>query len=227
MSGHRALRDADLPVLALACALFALWSNRWSGADFWLSSQFYDAASGGFALRRDMIWSRVLHEGVKWLTVAAWLGGLAVWSVLRWRRPAAFELHANVAFVLRVSLAAVLAVNLLRSQSVHSCPWHLAAFGGDAAFFRLFDSLPDAAGPGRCLPSGHAASLFMWLAVLPVMSGRPRAMALCGILLLGAAAGAVQIVRGAHFASHILLTASACAVVVYLAALARRFRSPE
>ena len=81
-------------------------------------------------------------------------------------------------------------------------------------FFRLFDEVPTHSGPGKCLPSGHAASAFMWLAVLPVLRGAARRRALFAVLTLGGLAGVVQVVRGAHFPSHILLAAAACAIVV-------------
>ena len=218
MSGHRPMRDADLLVVAFVCAVLSLWSNRWSGFDVWLSTQFYAPASGGFVLARDGFWSVLLHDGMKWLSVAAWLGLFAAWAGLRMFRPAATVLCIRIAFVLRIALAVVLAVNLLRAQSAHSCPWSLTAFGGDAQFFRLFDSPSAVPGAGRCLPSGHAASALMWLAALPVLSGHRRTWALLGVLALGVLAGAVQVVRGAHFVSHVLLTVSLCAALVWLAA---------
>lgn len=221
MSRWLGARDADLLVVAFVCAVLAVWSNRWSGTDLWLSAHFYDAAAGGFTLRRDWLWSVLLHDGVKWLSVAAWLALLAAGFALRLRARERGR-FARVAFVLCASLAAVVAVNLLRMQSAHSCPWYLADFGGQAQFFRLFDDVPTNSGPGKCLPSGHAASAFMWLAVLPVLRGAARRRALFAVLTLGGLGGVVQVVRGAHFPSHILLAAAACALVVLGAASVRR-----
>jgi len=221
VSRWRPARDADLLWLTLAFAALALLSNRWSGMDLWVSARFFDAATGGFTLRRDWLWSVLLHDGLKWLSVAAWLVLLAGWFALRLRAREP-RCRARVAFVLCASLAAVVAVNLLRMQSAHSCPWYLADFGGQAQFFRLFDGAPPNSGPGKCLPSGHAASAFMWLAVLPVMCGTARRRALFGVLILGGLAGMVQVVRGAHFPSHILLAAATCAIVVLGAATVMR-----
>jgi membrane-associated PAP2 superfamily phosphatase len=210
-------RGADLIVVAFGGAMLAVWSNRWSGFDLWLSAQFHDATRGGFLLARDGLGSLLLHDGLKWLSVLVWLGLLCAWVVVRVLRPMSGVLRERIAFVLRVSLAATLAVNLARSQSAHSCPWSLTDFGGNAQFFRLFDALPALPGRGHCLPSGHAASAMMWLAVLPVLSERRRVQALIGVLSLGVLAGSIQIMRGAHFLSHVLLTASLCAAVVWLA----------
>ncbi len=225
---RRAAPDADLIVVTVACAVLAIVSNRLTGFDLWLSSLFHTAASGGFPLRREWLWSVVLHDGVKWLSVLIWVALLAAWGFLRLREFATTaDLRAKIAFALWSALAAVLAVNLLRAQSAHSCPWYLTEFGGNARFFRLFDPQPADSGPGHCLPSGHASTAFMWFAVLPVLSGRIRRQALAGVLGLGALAGMVQVARGAHFISHILLAASACAAVVWLAACLVRRLAPE
>lgn len=214
-------RHADLLAVAVLSALLALWSNRWTDGDLITAAWFFDAAAGAFPLRRQWLLSAVLHDGLKWLAVLVWLGLLAGWSVLRLRGAAA-ELRGRLAFVLVASLLAVIAVNMARAQSAHSCPWYVADFGGSGQFFRLLDPRPEEAGPGKCLPSGHAATAFMWLALLPVLTGARRRLALAGVLLLGGVAGAVQVARGAHFPSHILLSAALCALVVWIcASLAR------
>lgn len=215
-------RHADLLAVAVLSALLALCSNRWSDGDLITAAWFFDAAAGAFPLRRQWLLSAVLHDGLKWLAVLVWLGLLAGWSVLRLRGAAA-ELRGRLAFVLVASLLAVIAVNLARAQSAHSCPWYVADFGGSGQFFRLLDPRPEEAGPGKCLPSGHAATAFMWLALLPALTGARRRLTLAGVLLLGGVAGAVQVARGAHFPSHILLSAALCALVVWIcASLARK-----
>lgn len=215
-------RHADLLAVAVLSALLALWSNRWTDGDLITAAWFFDAAAGAFPLRRQWLLSAVLHDGLKWLAVLVWLGLLAGWSVLRLRGAAA-ELRGRLAFVLVASLLAVIAVNMARAQSAHSCPWYVADFGGSGQFFRLLDPRPEEAGSGKCLPSGHAATAFMWLALLPVLTGARRRLTLAGVLLLGGVAGAVQVARGAHFPSHILLSAALCALVVWIcASLARK-----
>ncbi|MBL8469823.1 phosphatase PAP2 family protein [Methyloversatilis discipulorum] len=214
-------RHADLLAVVVLSALLALWSNRWSDGDLITATWFFDAATGAFPLRRQWLLSSVLHDGLKWLAVVVWVALLAGWAVLRLRGAAA-ELRGRLAFVLVASLLAVIAVNLARAQSAHSCPWYVGDFGGRGQYFRLLEMRPTEPGPGKCLPSGHAATAFMWLALLPVLTGARRRLALGGVLLLGGVAGAVQLARGAHFPSHILLSAALCALVVWICAVLAR-----
>jgi membrane-associated PAP2 superfamily phosphatase len=202
----------DLYVLALVCMLSALAVSRWSDVDLNLSRQFFEPLTGHFPRREDVLWRRVLHDGLKWLAVLGWTGGLVFWCAAR--GPAASRRRRDAAFVLATSLAVVLTVSGARAMSAHSCPWSLSAFGGAAQYFRLFDAVPAAAGAGRCLPSGHASSAFMWLALLPVLRTRTRRFVLAAVLLGGVFAGWVQVARGAHFLSHVLLSGAISALVV-------------
>ena len=140
------------------------------------------------------------HDALKWAMLAFWVACLA-WPPLR--RGALY-----------MALAAV-SVSLLKHSSAHSCPWDLAEYGAASL-----------AGPGRCSPAGHPVvgfALFgLYFALRPQRPAAARA-ALAAAWVIGLAAGAVQIARGAHFASHVLWTAwVAWAVTLAGAALAPR-----
>jgi membrane-associated PAP2 superfamily phosphatase len=122
---------------------------------------------------------------LKWLVLGFWVL-CVVWRPLR--RGALY-----MAF-------AALAVTLLKETSPYSCPWDLAEWGGRHA----------PPGPGRCLPAGHPVTgfaLFGLYTSLKKENLRAARAALAAAWLIGLAAGAVQVARGAHFASHVLWTA--------------------
>ena len=199
--------------LAAALALIIVLA-RYTPLDHALTSLFYDSATRRFPLRDQPFWSMVMHTGLKYFSIAAWFGLLLWWISLR-RQP----LRRAIGFTLVVAPLAALAVSSLRTVSAHSCPWDLSAFGGVAEYFRFFDSVPPNPGPGRCAPSGHAASGFAWLAGYIGLRGVDRhaaRVALAFSLALGILAGLTQLARGAHFLSHLLLTAWVCLAVAWL-----------
>jgi len=212
------LQGAGLALAALSIVLFAR-----SGLDFQLSALAYSPAERAFPLRDAWLTAAVGHKGLKHFSLALWIGllGLAL-AARAWRRAA---LHA----ALGAALAAT-AVTVLRGWSAHSCPWDLAEFGGSAAWFPPFGSIPADPGPGQCLPSGHASSGFAVFALyFALRDAHPRLAhaALACAWVLGLVAGAVQVARGAHFASHILWTAwVAWALNAALYALIRRLNPP-
>ncbi|WP_217450787.1 phosphatase PAP2 family protein [Vogesella oryzae] len=180
----------------LAGLLLLLWLERFPALDFRLQALFFDPASGHFPLQ-DARWLDLLnHRLAKYLIVAA--GVVLGW--LGWRRRDPRQLLAVAVMLLATAL-----VSWLKHRSAHSCPWDLQAFGGQGAWFGLFDSVPADAGPGRCFPGGHASAGFSLLALGYWL--RPTRAALARQLFwLGGIAGMLmglgQMVRGAHFLSH-------------------------
>lgn len=209
-------RDLALTLLALLGLL--AWDA--SGAD--LAASRLVADGHGFAWRDAWLTSHLLHDGGRWLA-----GGVLAWLLLDLLRPSArHRLTRQVrAAWAGVVLASLLLVPSLKRVSLSSCPWDLADFGGAASYVSHWQWGVADGGPGHCFPSGHAVAAFaffglyfQWRAVAPA---RARAW-LVGTLVLGAAFGAAQWLRGAHFVSHTLWTAWICWLLAVAAAHAPR-----
>jgi membrane-associated PAP2 superfamily phosphatase len=188
---------------ALAASAALIWLV-FAGArlDFAITNYFYDASSARFPLRGAWALAVLGHTGLKWLMV----GACVVLAAMGLFRPA-----ARRAALWTVLAAAVVA--LLKATSAHSCPWDLATYGGEGTWFPLFGSMPLDPGPGRCLPAGHPLTGFAFFGLyfaLRTTSPRGARWALVAAWAVGLAAGAVQVARGAHFASHVLWTAWVC-----------------
>jgi membrane-associated PAP2 superfamily phosphatase len=150
----------------------------------------------GFPLRDNWFLSKVGHDALKWAMLAFWLGCLLYKP---WRRGALYM------------GGAILAVWGLKNASPVSCPWDLPEYGGTSP-------------TGRCLPAGHPVAGFalfgLYFALRPARAAKIALTAAC---VIGVAAGAVQVARGAHFVSHVLWTAwVAWLVTLVLDSLARR-----
>jgi membrane-associated PAP2 superfamily phosphatase len=217
-----ALHRRDVAVTLAAGALVLAWDL--SGMDLALSRHFADGS--GFHWRDAWLTRHLLHDGGRWLSavVLAFLLGAAL------RRPTHGPARADRWRTLAVVLLGLGVVPLLKRASVTSCPWDLAEFGGSAVqvshwLFGVADG-----GPGHCFPSGHAVAAFAFFALhFHWRSHRPaRARAwLAGTLGAGALFGAAQVLRGAHFPSHVLWSGWICWTLAALAdALFNRSRRP-
>ena len=182
------------------------WMARWIGPD-------------GFPWRRHWLTETVLHDGARLVALLA-MAALMV-NVIRplWPGP---DLRDRL-LGLRGSAVGLVGVPALKRLSTTSCPWDLQGFGGKVPWvshwsFGVWDG-----GPGHCFPSGHAAAGFAFLAVGWMFSAsRPgtAATASATALATGLLLGATQVVRGAHFPSHVGWTAwlcwASCALVFHL-----------
>lgn len=118
----------------------------------------------------------------------------------------------------------------IKRGSATSCPWDLAEFGGTARFVPHWAWGGSDGGPGHCFPSGHAVAAFAffalhfaWRETHPAIAHRWLFATLGGGLVFGAA----QVMRGAHFVSHVGWSAWACWTITALVApISRRRRWP-
>lgn len=205
----------DLPAAELllwpGLALLATLMSRRTDIDMRLSALFFDPVTARFPHREEWLWSSLLHTDIKKVSTLVFVALIAL-AVRAWRSGRTEQLPPLL-FTLAGALLALTLNSHLKHLSPHSCPWSLQAFGGSAEYFRILSPVPAGAGPGACLPSGHAATGFMWLpGVYACLRWQPRLAlpAATAAILLGLLCGLTQIVRGAHFLSHIMLTAAVC-----------------
>lgn len=218
----------QLSWLAAALALIFVLA-RYTPLDHVLTGIFYDSAARQFPLRDQTFWAVIMHTGLKYLGVAVWFGLLLWWIGFR-HQPSRRPMRRAIGFTLLVALLAALTVSSVRAFSAHSCPWELSLYGGTADYFRFFDAVPPNPGSGRCAPSGHAAVGFVWLTGYIALRDVDRTaarLALAFSLSLGALTGLTQLARGAHFFSHVLLTAWTCFAVAWIGDTAYRMWSRD
>jgi len=121
---------------------------------------------------------------------------------------------------------------LVREGSASACPRDLAAFGGELAQRPFLDFSWQAIGSGRCNPSGHMSSYSWWLALCFLRPPQRRGL---GVLVLCIVAmfalGSVQILKGAHFMSHLIFSVwwagVACLILVRVCLLRKDVLNPE
>ena len=199
--------------ITLALAGLAL---AWDASGLDLALARLAGGAGGFPWRDSWLLAVAFHEGGRLL---AWALALALCLAVWWPLGPLAGIGQRERLQLALScLFGALAVAVLKSGSLTSCPWDLAEFGGFARYVSHWYPATDG-GSGHCFPAGHAASGFTFVGGFfafrvshPALARRWLAGALCAGLLLGL----VQQWRGAHFMSHTLWSAFVCWAVACL-----------
>ena len=117
----------------LGTAILMLWAFRQWPIDEWAIAPFAGEHAPFFVHRNDWALTHLAHDGIKKIVILIGLM-LAIpligsrwrqqWQVWRW--PAGF--------VLLGMLLGPSVVGILKATSAHSCPWHLAEYGGTGGF---------------------------------------------------------------------------------------------
>ena len=167
-------------------------------------------------------WTRVAgYEGPKYALIAfavTLIGGLVQPALLR---PLRLE-RRDAAYLLACLAIVPATIGALRSHSDIVCANQLLRYGGDVAdSLGHFTAARLMANDGLhgCFPSGHASGGFALLA-LGMLDRKPTTRRTLWIvaLLYGSYMGTYQLLRGAHFVSHVVASALIAQIVVWLVA---------
>lgn len=193
----------------VVCAVFLLWIYPRTNLDFDLIRQYYDAENKIFSLKNDLFLKQVMHLGLRYFVISIAL--VTLFLALFGNK---FKLSTLIRRQLSWSFAGMmlstLAVSILKSQSMHACPWDLTQFGGDLLFYPMLASLPTGEAAGHCWPGGHASGGFALMAFFFAFRNTHPIFAYVSLvvsLMLGFVMGWAQMIRGAHFLSHSLWSA--------------------
>lgn len=184
-------------LIITAICLWWLWGDgKWDFASIMPYFQH------GRFVYHDQWWLAVFSH--HWLKDGLIVGllGLIVWVWQQAPSPLRRERLAAVGAM----ILAPLVVSFLKNRSVHACPWDLREFGGHLRYVPLWHTAPLGQALGRCFPSGHASAGFAaWGGYFLWWRSHPRWARLWwyAVLLLGLLMGWGQVMRGAHFFSHV------------------------
>jgi membrane-associated PAP2 superfamily phosphatase len=208
--GRRHLLSHALALAAAALALTLLLGD--GRLDLAIERWFFDDARHLFPLTNEWVLKTLLHDAARAASVVAALALLGL-TVTSWLTSQPRVVRAHREALLFTSVATILAaatVGALKHFSSHACPWDLALFGGSAPYHPLLGVYAPAPRVDGCFPAAHPLTAYAWLAVGFALypSARRRAWRAWALAFaLGTLFGGVQIVRGAHFLSHVLWSA--------------------
>jgi membrane-associated PAP2 superfamily phosphatase len=207
----------DAWVSAVLLVLVMAWEL--AGTDLLVMRWWGDAS--GFALRE--AWS-VAHQAgrmLSWLVLAS-----MVWHAVKAPSTqldtAKLPTLGQRRMALLLTLLSLTAVQFIKRTSTTSCPWDLTEFGGIVSYVSHWSLALSDGGPGHCFPSGHSSAALCFLTMYTMWRGIDAQRAriwLVAVCAAGVVFSLTQIIRGAHYPSHVLWTAWLCWTVPYCASL--------
>lgn len=210
--------------LVLLAGVFALF--QFTNLDVWVQDFCYDFANHRWRLEKQDTGPRIIFYTGPKVAMAVTGGLLIAWLLLpkRWRPQAVrqFELPwpKRRLWLVLLGLAIVpITIGQMKQRSDLYCPWSIDRYGGDRPHLHFFDALPPGYPPdcGECFPAGHASGGFALLGLYYLSdSRRGRWLGLGLGMTAGWLMGGYQMLKGAHFLSHTLVTMLIAGLIVQI-----------
>ncbi len=205
----------DRTAWAAGLALVAvLLLAEFTGLDLWVQDRFYNFETHTWLVDAKAFWPRLFfYTGPKAVLIALGMGALVLaLGRTRWRkalsRPPVRRRDLLVMVAVLVSGPALVA--LCKMTTNVFCPFEVRRYGGDVPYVGVCSSYPAGDQParqGRGFPAGHASGGFALLSLAGLArTPRWRTRGLLAGLAAGGLMGGYQMLKGAHYLSHTLIT---------------------
>jgi membrane-associated PAP2 superfamily phosphatase len=207
------------PSIVILLTIFGFFEI--TNADLWVQDHFYNVVSHAWLVDAKATLPRLLfYIGPKLLI---WIFGIGVLALLltpkqwlEWLRFNHFERSDLWIMFGTLALAPLSIATLKATTNVHT-PSVIRRYGGKAPYVKVCEAYPVGDHPkkrGRGFPAGHASGGFALLALAGIArTNRGRRIGIGIGMTLGIWMGAYQMLKGAHYLSHTLITAILCWII--------------
>lgn len=204
------------PALAALAALFLVF--EFTPVDLWVQDHLYDFQAHAWLVNEKAPLPRLFfYTGPKVLIIALGVTLLVLAAgPARWRaRLKSPALRRRDLWVVVATLA--IGPTLIATSKATTnvfCPKEIRRYDGFAPYVRVLETYPEGDRPkrrGRGFPAGHASGGFALVSLAGLAcTRRGRLIGASVGLAAGSAMGVYQMLKGAHYLSHTVVTALVC-----------------
>jgi len=208
-----------LPSIIVTCAVFLL--IEFTGIDLWVQDHFYDFQAHTWLVDDDSPIPKFLfYTGSKALI---WIFGILLIAAASFhgtflsKFPHLIFPRRDLWIVIATLATAPALVAFGKATTNTFTPAQIRRYGGEQPYVKVIERYPQDDKPakrGRGFPAGHASGGFALLSLAGLAATRRgRAFAIAIGLAVGSAMAIYQMLKGAHYLSHTLVTAGVCWIV--------------
>lgn len=197
--------------LAMSALVLTIVVFEMTNLDLALQDRCYDETAGRWWVDAgEPVGRAIFYDGPK---AAVWIVGLTALALAvgpqDWRARWGLERRGLWLALLTVAMVPALA-GLGKKVTNTFCPSELRRYGGDIAYVKLcepYSAQDRPARRGHCFPAGHASGGFALIGLLAVRRTRRWRWTCIALgLVAGWAMGGYQMLKGAHYLSHTVIT---------------------
>lgn len=212
MKTDRAVQFTIL-LLVVTMGLFEL-----TDLDIIVQDLFYDFDMGKWMInRKDPLLKGLFYTGIKKMLIIFGVGTIAAFALSFLKQ--GIRPHRQKLLLVFLSLAVGPAL-IAGSKSITNtyCPSQIERYGGGMPYVKVFERYSENFSPcksGNCFPAGHASGGFALMSLFFVFKRTDHRIAgLVAGFTTGWTMGLYQMLKGAHFLSHTLVTMLASCLII-------------
>ncbi|GAB0058477.1 hypothetical protein SIID45300_02826 [Candidatus Magnetaquicoccaceae bacterium FCR-1] len=196
-------------ILWVSVALLLILLLETTGMDLPVQDLFFQFDSHQWRIDKDdPFWRAIFYTGAK--RTVALVAILTLLTLLHsWKFKTRIHLRRKLILLLVTLIVVPGTISGLKNISNVHCPWSLTRYGGDLPHVPFLATNPNdfpAKRPGKCFPAGHPSGGFAFMSLFFLLPGAWRWVGLGTGITLGWIMGLYQMMKGAHYLSHVIVS---------------------
>ncbi|PLX18503.1 MAG: phosphoesterase [Candidatus Muiribacterium halophilum] len=203
-------RHRILLIFSIILLFFVIWLFEITDIDRHINDNFFDNTKKIWLIpNNDTIYGKIFYKGIKGLLILVAVGILT--TIILSYRSDRYKKYRYRAIFLFLCMAIIPSfISFLKHTTNVYPPWDLKIYNGTAPYVKLIEKYPKdflQKDKPQGYPAGHASGGFSLLCFYFVLKKRwKKNLSLIIWMLAGWSMGIYQMLRGAHFLSHTIVT---------------------
>ncbi|MEO5346558.1 MAG: phosphatase PAP2 family protein [Magnetococcus sp. YQC-9] len=198
-------------IIWVVVALLATLLLETTGFDLAVQDFFYQFDTGRWTIDKDdPFWRAIFYTGAKRMVAVVAISTLFI-LLYAWKHHIWHPWRRKLTLFLVTLLIVPGTISGIKNISNVHCPWSLTRYGGELPHVPFLAAKPvdfPAKRPGKCFPAGHPSGGFAFMVLFFILPGRARWFGLGLGVALGWIMGIYQMLKGAHYLSHVIVSMS-------------------
>ncbi|MBF0182314.1 MAG: phosphatase PAP2 family protein [Magnetococcales bacterium] len=198
-----------LPHALVLLALVLLLAQT-TEIDLWIQDRFFDPVNRTWLVDKEaggLGW--LFYKGPKLAVLFLGICLLIAW-LLSFKQIFLTRYRARIGKLLLALMVVPGVISGTKNVTNVHCPWSLERYGGGVPHVPIFSGYPadfHAERPGKCFPAGHPSGGFAFMMLFFIFQQKKhRLLGLGSGIALGWVLGIYQMLKGAHFFSHVMVS---------------------
>lgn len=206
-------------IVALGLLVLSLVFFENTNFDVFLQNKFYNFQGHEWIIDAKEPIKRFLFYIFPKILLGIFIATLLVLLILSFKFKIFCNKRYSIIYIFTSLILVLLIAGNIKKFTNIKCPNQLNIYNGNYEYIKFFEKRLDDGKKGKCFPAGHAVTGYSLFVLFFVFANKTKRLIIFYLTFIaGSILGTYQMLKGAHFLSHTIISAIVCFLIAALIA---------
>jgi len=206
-------------IIAFCLLILSLAFFEYSDFDIFLQNKFYNSQEREWAIDAKEPIKRFIFYILPKILLGIFIATILVSMILSFRGKILGNNKYSLIYIFTSLILVLLIAGNIKKFTNIKCPNQLNIYNGNYEYTKLFEDRLEDGKIGKCFPAGHAVTGYsLFVLFFTIANKTKRSIIFFLVFIVGSVLGLYQMLKGAHFLSHTIISSITCFIIAALIA---------